>query len=181
MCVCVSRVCGCWGGLVDPRAAPDTSVHPNKKTNSQHNRSTDYLTLPEGTRTSLPAAPAANGGRSPALPTAAADGGGGRSPLLLPGGTEVSPRRPTSSKSGDIKPSSDYRSSRGRTKSESHDDYDDRTMEGDDEGSTGVLGDPVINLLMNPKRRPIEVDAREFRKHRDYQFAKIRLLDIYFS
>ena len=96
-----------------------------KKNNSQHNRSTDYLTPPT---------PGGEGQPSPGVD-----------------GIDVSPRRPVGDKPSDRPPRS-----RGRTKSETLEaSYDDRTMDEEE--------DHVINLLMNPKRRPIEVDAREFR------------------
>ena len=53
---------------------------------------------------------------------------------------------------------------RPRTKSESKPKFDDRTTTVTTP-SGGVDSDAqhVINILRNPKRRPIEVDAREFR------------------
>ena len=58
---------------------------------------------------------------------------------------------------GEDKAVSDHVTSerRPRTKSESRSKLDDRTMDSDSK--------QVISLLMHPKRRPIEVDAREFR------------------
>ena len=73
-----------------------------------------------------------------------------------------SPRReleldpePVVERVSEIKTSESGVQTRSRTKSESRPKYDERT--------TNTDSVEVLNLLRNPKRRPIEVDAREFR------------------